>query len=56
MRTIPIRFDITCHLCNQFLDPESAVLDESTRAVHEDCYIQLITEQETCSQEWATAA
>jgi hypothetical protein len=56
MRTIPMQFNITCHLCNQYLDPGTAVLDESSRAVHEDCYIQLINEPETCSQEWVTAA
>lgn len=56
MRTIPIQFNFTCHLCNQYLDPGTAVLDESTQAVHEDCYIQRITEPETCSQEWAIAA
>jgi hypothetical protein len=56
MRTIPIQFNITCHICSQYLDLGTAVLDESSQAVHEDCYIQLITGPETCSQAWATAA
>ena len=56
MRTISMQFNITCHICNQVLDTGTAVLDESSRAVHEDCYIQLINEPETCSQEWATVA
>jgi hypothetical protein len=56
MRTIPMQFNVTCHICSQYLDPGTAVLDEATRAVHEDCYMQLINQPETCSQEWATAA
>ena len=56
MRTIPTQFNFTCHLCSQYLDPGTAVLDESTQAVHEDCYLELINEPGTCSQEWMTAA
>ncbi len=56
MRTIPIQFNITCHICNHYLDPGTAVLDESSQAVHEDCYMQRINEPETCSQDWVTAA
>jgi hypothetical protein len=56
MRTIPMQFNITCSICNQYLDPGTAVLDESSQAVHEDCYIQLLLTPGTCVQDWAEAA
>lgn len=56
MRTIPVQFNIICSICSQYLDPGTAVLDESSRAVHEDCYMEVINQPETCSQEWLTAA
>jgi hypothetical protein len=56
MKTTLTQSNITCTICDQYLDPGSAVLDETGKAAHEDCYIQSISVPQTCEQDWAKAA
>ena len=56
MKTTLMQSNITCTICDQYLDPRSAVLDEMGKAVHEDCYIRLISLPQICNQEWEKTA